>query len=287
MAGVAAEGPNAEQIKYWNDQGPKWVTLQALLDVQLRPLGVRAIDRAAVKMGERILDVGCGCGETTLELAGRVGPSGTVTGIDLSTMMLDRARQRAREAGVEQVRFENADAQTYALPRASVDLLFSRFGVMFFIDPVAAFTNLRSALRPGGRLAFVCWQSLQQNPWMMVPLAAVMQQVALPPPPAPDAPGPFAFADAERVRGILTQAGLRALNFAPVDETLTIGGSGGIDQAVEFVLQIGPVAAALRAAGPGAHATVAAAVRDAVAPFHTPQGVRMAAAAWIVTGRCE
>lgn len=287
MALLASEGPNAEQIKYWNEQGPKWVRLQARLDLQLRPLGVRAMERAAIAPGERILDVGCGCGETTLEMARRVGPAGAVVGVDLSTLALERARQRADEAGFQHVRFENADAQTVAFLPASFDMVFSRFGVMFFSDPVAAFINLRGALRPAGRLAFVCWRSVQQNPWMMIPLAAVAQHVALPAPPAPEAPGPFAFADAERVRGILTQAGFGALHFEAVDETLAIGGGGALDQAVDFVLQIGPVAAALREAGEGARAAAAVAVRDAVAPFYTPQGVRMAAAAWIVTGRRE
>jgi len=285
MTTLAAEGPNAEQIKYWNEQGPKWVRLQAQLDLQLRPLGVSTMERAGIGTGERILDVGCGCGETTLEMARRTGPSGLVTGVDISAIALERARQRAEEAGYKQARFEIADAQTAAFPPASVDLVFSRFGVMFFSDPVAAFANLRGALQPGGRLAFVCWQSIQQNPWMMIPLAAVAQHVALPPPPAPHAPGPFAFADAERVRGILTQAGFEALNFEAVDETLAIGGGGALDAAVDFVLQIGPVAAALRETGADALAAVAAAIHEALAPFYTPQGVCMAAAAWIVTGR--
>jgi SAM-dependent methyltransferase len=282
---LASEGPNAEQITYWNEQGPKWVNLQAQLDLQLRPLGERAIERAAVSAGERVLDIGCGCGETTFELARRTGAAGAAVGMDISTLAIERARQRADEARLEHVRFENADAQTFAFPPGSLDLLFSRFGVMFFSDPVAAFTNLRAALRPGGRLAFVCWQGVQRNPWMMIPLAAVAQHVALPAPPVPGAPGPFAFADADRVRGILTQAGFTAFAVEAVDEVLAIGGDGTLDQAVDFVLKIGPVAAALRTAGESARAAAAAAVHDAVAPFHSPQGVRMGAAAWLVTAR--
>jgi len=282
---LASEGPNAEQITYWNEQGPKWVRLQTQLDLQLRPLGGRAMDRASIGTGERVLDVGCGCGETTLDLARQVGPAGAVVGVDLSALALERARQRAEESRLEHVRFEDADAQTHAFAPESFDLVFSRFGVMFFSDPVAAFSNLRGALRPGGRLAFVCWQSIHRNPWMMIPLTALAQHVTLPAPPAPGAPGPFAFADAERVRGILTQAGFASLGFEAVDETLAIGGGGALDQAVDFVLQIGPVAAALREAGEGTRVAVAAAVRAAVEPFHSQQGVRMAAAAWIVTGR--
>lgn len=282
---LASEGPNAEQITYWNEQGQKWVGLQAQLDAQLRPLGVLAMQRASIGTGEQILDVGCGCGETTLDLARQTGPRGAVVGADISAPALVRARQRADEAGLDNVRFENADAQTCAFAPGSFDLVFSRFGVMFFSDPVAAFANLRRALRPGGRLAFVCWQSVQQNQWMMIPLAALAAHVELPPPPAPGTPGPFAFADADRVRGILTHAGFEAITFEAFDERLVVGGGGSLDQAVEFMLQIGPVAAVLRAAGDASRAAVAAAIHTAVAPFVSPQGVQMAAAAWIVTAR--
>jgi len=200
MAGLEAHGPNAEQIKYWNEQaGPKWVALQALLDAQIAPLGRRAMDRAGVLAGAHILDVGCGCGQTTLELARRAGSGGAVTGIDISTVMLDRARQVAQEAGVRNVEFVNADAQTYTFPAAAFDVMFSRFGVMFFIDAVTAFAHLRAALRPEGRVAFVCWRSLFDNPWMLVPMMAAASHVQLPAPPAPDAPGPFAFADPDSV----------------------------------------------------------------------------------------
>jgi len=242
------------------------------------------MDRAAIVAGERILDIGCGCGETTVDLARRVGAPGAAVGVDISAHALERAQQRAAAAGLH-VRFQSADAQTFAFTPESFDLVFSRFGVMFFSDPVAAFANLRRALRPGGRLAFVCWQSVQQNQWMMIPLAALAAHVELPPPPAPGTPGPFAFADADRVRGILTHAGFEAITFEAFDERLVVGGGGSLDQAVEFMLQIGPVAAVLRAAGDASRAAVAAAIHTAVAPFVSPQGVQMAAAAWIVTAR--
>src|SRR5882724_10055160 len=134
MRPLPYSGPNAQQIEYWNEQaGPKWVTLQALIDEQLAPLGRRAMERAAIVPGERILDVGCGCGQTTRELARRAGRGGAVTGIDISAVMLDRARALPRDAE-ENLRFEQADAQTHAFPAAAYDLLFSRFGVMFFAD---------------------------------------------------------------------------------------------------------------------------------------------------------
>jgi len=284
---MAAPEANAEQTRYWNEAaGPKWVSFQKVIDAQIGPLGHRAMDRAGIAPGERVVDVGCGCGDTTITLGGRVGPQGLVVGIDISAPMLARAVEAARAAGVANVRFENADAQTHRFPPAAFDVVYSRFGVMFFVDPVAAFTNLRAALRPGGRLAFVCWQALAQNPWLFLPLKAAAQHLTLPPPPPPDAPGPFSFADPERVRGILSRAGYDRIVLEELRAALTVGGGGTVDQAVRFLTEgVGPVSSALREADPALRPAVAAAVRAAIAPFHTPEGVRMGSAAWIVTAR--
>jgi SAM-dependent methyltransferase len=281
-----ATGPNAQQIQYWNETaGPKWVTLQRVLDDQIRPLGQLAMERAGLRAGERVLDVGCGCGDTTVELARRVAPGGTATGVDISAPMLERARQQAREQQVA-ARFEQADAQTHPFPPASADVVFSRFGVMFFADPTAAFANLRRTLAPGGRLAVVCWQALPENPWMFVPLGAALQ--FLPPPPmmTPDAPGPFAFADRARVGKILTDAAFGDVQFEDVRRTLRIGAGADVDQTVEFLLQMGPAAAALRESpDPELVPRVAAAVRTALQPYVTADGVRMDSASWVVTAR--
>jgi SAM-dependent methyltransferase len=279
-----AAGPNAEQITYWNETaGPKWVALEEMLDEQIRGLGEVAMDRVGIAPGERVVDVGCGTGQTALQLARRVGPAGAVVGLDISEPMLARARARARSAGAENVTFVAADVQTHRFEPAQADTCFSRFGVMFFADSVAAFGNLRSALRPGGRLGFVCWQALPENPWMGVPLSAALQHVPLPVPGPPDGPGPFAFADAARVQGILARAGFSAVTVADHRSVLTVGGTAGLDRAVEFMMQMGPAAAALRAADPGLRGTVAAAIREALVPYDTPAGVRMASAAWVVT----
>jgi SAM-dependent methyltransferase len=275
---------NAEMIAYWNREGgPKWVALRDLLDLQLETLSRHALERAAVAPGDRVLDVGCGCGGTSLDLARRVGPEGEVVGVDVSAPMLESAQARAAHAGLAQLRFENADAQTHRFPAGGFDLLFSRFGVMFFADPVGAFRNLRRALRPRGRFTFLVWRALRENPWMLVPVLAAAQHIAFPPPPPPDAPGPFAFADAERVRRLLEDAGFADVAFEPLDEP--VGLAGSLESAVEFLLQMGPAGAALRDAPSDARPKVTAAVREALAPYASDEGVRMGSAAWIVTGR--
>jgi len=281
-----AAGPNAEQITYWNDTaGPKWVAYEDLLDTQIRTLGESAMDRVGIRPGDRVLDVGCGTGQTSIELARRVGTGGAVTAIDISGPMLARARARG-EGTAQPIEFLEADAQTHRFAPTSFDVCFSRFGIMFFAGPDAAFANLRNALRPAGRLGFVCWQPLRDNPWMLVPLTAAAQHITLPPPPAPDAPGPFAFADQSRVRGILERAGFEDVTFQDHRTTLTIGGDGPLEQAVGFLLEgVGPTSAAMRQADPELRATVAAAVREALRPYHTPQGVRMACATWLVSAR--
>ncbi|MCC6557083.1 MAG: methyltransferase domain-containing protein [Polyangiaceae bacterium] len=274
--------PNADQIKHWNEiAGPAWVAAHEMITAQIRPLGEIAMARAAFAPGERVIDVGCGCGETTLEIARRVGASGEVLGIDVSAPMLERAVQAA--AGTPCARFEAADAQTIDLPAGSFDALYSRFGVMFFSDPRAAFANLRRALRPGARLVFVCWRSAMENPWMLTPMRAVMQHIPFQP-PDPSAPGPFAFADGGKVRGILEGAGFSGVALEPVDMPLTVGGPGAdLEAVVGFLLRMGPARAAVAGAPEEARAAAARAVLDAVEPFRTGEGVRMPSAAWLVT----
>jgi SAM-dependent methyltransferase len=280
---LAAEGPNAEQIRYWNETiGPRWIEQEALLDAQIAPLGLAALERARVAAGERVVDVGCGCGQTSLQLAERVGPGGAVLGVDISSLMLGRARERAKD--LAQLRFENADAQTHRFAER-FDLVFSRFGVMFFADPTAAFANLRAALRPQGRLAFVCWQGIERNPWLLVPLRALAGIVELPAPPPPGSPGPFAFADPERVRGILGAAGFGDVLLTPLAGDLAIGAGGDLERAVRFAMQMGPASALLREAGDAVRERARDAIRAALAPLVTPTGVRADYAAWVVTAR--
>ena len=284
MERLPSTGPNAEQITYWNDAAaPKWITYQRILDEQIRPLGLAVMDRAAIRSGERVLDVGCGCGDTSLELSRRVGADGSVVGIDIATPMLERAKQNAAEAGVTNVRFENADAQTQALPAGAFDLVFSRFGVMFFATPAAAFRNLRSALRDGGRVGFVCWQPIEKNPWMGLPMMAASKVIAFPPRPPADAPGPFAFAEPGRVRAILADAGFGDVAIEGLDTVLTIG-DGDLDRSVDFIVQMGPTGMLLREK-PEAKEAVVGAVKKALAGHHTERGLGLDGSVWLVSAR--
>src|SRR5258708_30817909 len=201
---------NADQIAFWNGPGGRhWADRQQTQDIVLAPVSEILIDRAKVKAGERIVDVGCGCGATTIALAQKVGPAGRVFGIDISTPMLARARQIA-PAGLP-ADFVLGDATVYPFQPASFDLLVSRFGVMFFAEPALSFANIRRALRPSARLAFACWREPRENPWMMAPLQAAYQHVPKRPQLAPDSPSPFSFASAQRVTSLMGQAGLRGI----------------------------------------------------------------------------
>jgi SAM-dependent methyltransferase len=281
MSEVDLAGPNADQAAYWNEAaGPTWVKLQALLDEELRGLGAKAMAALGPKPGERIIDVGCGCGDTTLELARRVGPTGHVLGVDISAPMLAVARERADTAGASHVAFAEADAQLHSF--APVDGAFSRFGVMFFQDPVAAFANIRRVLTPTGRLVFVCWRTMAENPVMTVPFAAVLPLLPAPPvPPPPDAPGPFAFADRDRLDGILKAAGFSDIAIEPNDQPL---GWGSLDDAVTVALNIGPLGAALRE-NPQLREPFEGKVREAFAGLAGPEGLFLDSATWIVTAR--
>jgi SAM-dependent methyltransferase len=277
---------NQEQIRYWNEQGgPRWVQRQQQLDAQINPLGLVAMQRAGIKPGEQVLDVGCGCGQTALELAQRVGSSGSVVGIDISQPMLTRARERQQELGLKNLEFLHADAQTYALARERFDLIFSRFGVMFFDNPAAAFANLRTALRPAGRLCFLCWQTLEKNEWARVPFLAATRHVQPSAPPAPDAPGPFAFANPDRVRRLLETGGFKDVSCESYETELSMGGAKTVDEAVAFSLELGPLARLLGDAGMDLRARVAQAVREALTPYVTQHGVSLRGAAWIVLAR--
>ncbi len=273
---------NADQIAYWNGPGGQhWADRQQTQDIVLAPVSGVLIDRAKVKAGERIVDVGCGCGSTTIALAQKVGPAGHVLGIDISAPMLARARQLA-PAGLP-TDFVFADATVYPFDPASFDLLASRFGVMFFAEPARSFANMRRALRPSGRLAFACWRDPRDNPFFMAPLQAAYKHTPKLPQLGPEDPGPFSFASEARVHRILGEAGFSGIEMEPCNLSLDIAVGRGLDAAVEAALEIGPAARALSEQPPDVRAAAANSIRVALAPFARGQAVPLAASIWIVT----
>ena len=284
MVGQDLERPNAKQIEEWNgERGACWLEQQHALERQVAPFGNRAMDRAAIRQGERALDVGCGCGGTALEIARRVGPAGFVLGMDISRILLESAREAARRGELPNVRFEEADAQTHLFAPASFDLVFSRFGVMFFEDSVAAFRNLRMALRPDGRLAFVCWRALQESEFFAIPMAAALRRLPPPPPADPDAPGPTAFANPDRVRSILSQSGFTDIVINSLDEKV---GGLTLEQTAEMLVRLGPASRLISGAASEMRDLIGEDVKTALAPLEAANGaVFLGAAAWLATAR--
>ncbi len=279
-----ADGPNAAQVRYWNEVvGNRWVSYTDELDSLVGPFGDAVIDAAGLEPGQSVLDVGCGCGSSTIAAARRVLPGGEVLGVDVSLPMLAAARGRAAAAGVTNVRFQNGDAQSHEFGSGRYDAVISRFGVMFFADPDAAFANFAAALRRGGRLACVTWQSAGRNPWMLVPALAAAAHLPLPSPPPPGAPGPFSLDDPDRVRELVRGAGLVDIAVVPLERSLRVPASG-VDEAVDIVLRIGPLGDAFAEADAETRGAVKGAVREDLLPFLVGRGVEMPGAAWLVTG---
>lgn len=282
MDRLQSDAANADQVAYWNGRaGERWASQQAVQDTIFIPVTELLIEHAGPKSGERVIDVGCGCGDTSIAFGNRVGPSGHVLGVDISEQMLARAREVA-PANLP-VEFALADATTYPFTEGAADLLVSRFGVMFFADPVRSFANLRKGLRRGGRLTFICWRGPKENPWLMVPLQAVYRHVPRLPPVGPEDPGPFAFASSERVERILREAGFADIHIGPHDLSLDIAAGGGFESAIETAVIIGPANRALEEAAPDARAAAVEAVRHDLKPFAKGDRVWLGGAIWIVS----
>jgi len=286
MESLTGHRHNADQIAYWNGPaGQRWTDRQAAQDIILAPVSKVLIDRARVSAGERIVDIGCGCGSTTFALAQRAGPGGHVLGVDISAPMLAQARQ-VTPPGLP-VEFVLADATVFPFEPASFDLLVSRFGVMFFADPVLSFANMRRALRPTGQLAFACWREPRENPWMMTPLQAVYRHAPKLPPQGPEDPGPFAFASEERVHRILGGAGFSGIAMEACPLSLDIAIGRGLDAAVQGALEIGPAHRALDGRPPEIVAAATASIREALAPFAKADTVPLGGSIWIVTAKAS
>lgn len=273
---------NAEQHAAWNgESGQRWVASADPRDGVLAPIAGLLLDTAAIHPGDRVLDIGCGCGATTLAAADATGPGGHVVGVDLSAPMLDVARQRAR--GRKHIDFEQADAQTDPLG-GPFDVAISRFGTMFFDDPSAAFTNLARHLVPAGRLCIATWQPLAANEWLLVPGAALIDFGSLPDGDDYAGPGMFAQSDPNGIQAVLTDGGFTDITTGPHTLPLVYGAT--VDDAIEYLADSGPGRAALDTIPPNRHDDALAAVRHALGPHHqADRGVVLGAAVLVTTGR--
>ena len=275
--------PNADSIAYWNeDAGPRWVRHADTIDIQLEPFLEPVARKAGVARDEHVLDVGCGAGALSLHLASRTGPGGKVTGVDVSEGLLELARRRATERAVEGTEFRRVDAQIEPFESDSFDRIVSRFGVMFFEDSSSAFRNLRSALRPGGMLAFVCWAGPQHNPWMGIPRDVVARHVEMPEAPDSTEPGPFRFGDPDYVRSLCEEADFARVAVDPLEGSLILGGRNTLADAVEFLMAVGP-AARTQDEDDAVRAAVREDLLQALRPYSGERGVEMRYRAWLVS----
>jgi SAM-dependent methyltransferase len=274
---------NSEQIAEWNGAlGQRWVAMQRDIDRIVVPFGDAALKIAAPQPGERVVDIGCGCGDTSVDIARIVGKAGAVLGIDVSTPMLEVARSRAALADCAHLVFREGDASEAELP-ANTDLLFSRFGVMFFSQPTQALSHLRGSLRAGGRCVFVCWRAPRDNAWAMVPLSAARAAMGVTPAPAdPNAPGPFAFADEQRLHAILSGAGFGAVDVQRFDAALSLGATPR--SAAEAAVQVGAVSRFVREVGVEHLPIIVDAVERALSPLAATDGrVSLNGSTWIAS----
>jgi SAM-dependent methyltransferase len=274
--------PNRDQTELWNKgSGEAWVEMQALLDRILEPFGRLVVDAGYPREGGQVIDIGCGCGATTLAMARRVGESGYCVGLDISHPLIAAARKRAATEGISNASFIEGDGQVYTLEQGRYDAVISRFGVMFFDDPVAAFDNIRRSARAGAKLAFVAWRSPAENEFMTTAVRAAAPFLPPMPPTNPDAPGQFAFANKSRVTSILEASGWSAVELQRADVACQVSEA----DLMTYVTRLGPVGNALRETDEPAKEKVTAALGLAFAPFIYAGFARFTAACWLATAR--
>lgn len=276
------------QAEYWNGEvGTRWARNQAVLDAVFAPLTEALFARAGLTPGASVLDIGCGSGATTLEAARQVGTAGSVTGADISVPLLTVARARVGGEALDAAPITFVEADVEQADLGPVDAALSRFGVMFFPDSTRAFANIRRMLRPGGQLTFLCWRALPENLWVQVPREAVMPLLPeLPPPPEPDTPGPFRFADADRLGGLLRGAGFGTVRCEALDRDVVLGrgdtDAEAAEAAAHMALNLGPASHLVREAEPDLRAKAEAAVTESLRGYAAEGAVRLRAACWLV-----
>ena len=280
-------GPNDDAIRVWNEIiFPKLHRFRTTFVTGAEKHSRVALERHPVRAGQRVLDVGCGFGETSIDLARRVGPSGSVVGTDCVTQMLDIARADAKAAGVNNVEFLEADAATHDF--GTFDYVFSRFGTMFFNLPVPALRNLRKAVRPGGQFLMIVWRATDENPWAAIPKAVARR--FLPPPPDDGqkcGPGPFSMADQEMVAAQMRSAGFTDPQFERIDTQFLVGANE--DEALGIQLSLGPAGEIVREAGDlgvEKRPAIEAELRKAIQPYRTAEGIVMPSSSWCITCTC-
>ena len=279
---VDPEQVNADMLAFWNGRGGHtWATRQEHTDATLAPVTEALLAFSAPRAGERVLDVGCGCGGPTLEFARAVGTAGRVAALDISGPMLAEGEARAKSAGITNIDWRQADPAMATLDE--YDLLTSAFGTMFFGDAVGAFAHMRHAANRGARMAIVCWRSLAENPWMEVPMNAVARRLPPRPKPVPHAPGMFAFADPEYVSQVLTASGWAPPCFEKLDANLDIAAGRGLEEAVIQSTQIGAVNSWLRDQPAEVVSAAIASLREALTPHVNGVSVRLPGAMWLVS----
>jgi SAM-dependent methyltransferase len=270
------EQQNAAQQAFWSDQaGPKWVRYADAMNDTLEPVLDLVLEAAGLSRGDHVLDIGCGTGQSLRRAAEIVGSEGEVLGVDISSSMLGAAAERLMD--LPQVKTLLADAASHAFMRAQHDAMISRFGVMFFEDPVAAFANIATGLKPGARLTFASWSLVEENPWFYLPAKAAKAALGAPPAVDPDAPGPFAFREIDKVTGILAQAGLADITASANNLLLTP--SGTLAETAEFNSFIGPAARTIEhfEASEAQIQDVRNGIEELFARFMTPDGLRVPA----------
>ena len=278
-----AEQLQQEQTEYWNGQGGEtWLAQFDVIDQFLVPFQTAVLDAAGIRDGEFAIDIGCGTGGTALPLAQKAGPSGHVLGVDISEPLIAEAKRRAEKAGVSNVGFEVADAGTYEFEPHKADLLFSRFGVMFFGDSFGAFKNIRKGIKPGGRVAFVCWQEIQKNPFFLVPMGAAFEVLPPPEPQPPRTPGPFAFGEKDYLLDILKTADFGNVEIEGFAAEMAVPDDFSAERAAEFFVTFGPTKRLLEEQPTDIVEKVRSKITTALDSHVVNQKVKLEGAVWLV-----
>ena len=277
---------NKNQKDFWSGKGGDiWVERQNAMDTMLSPLGEAALNKLNFNEEENVLDIGCGCGHTTLNIAKRIGPSGNVTGLDISEPMLKRAKESAVEMSITNTSFKCVDVQTEDLGDQIYSSAFSRFGVMFFEDSIAAFKNINKSLISGGYLSFVCWQSPAVNPWQSLFIQEVKKFLDLPSPP-PRSPGPFAFMESEYVSSILEESKFQDIRIEGHEAEVNMFSGRSLSDSVKDYISINPVVTQmLKESSENQIAEIVNSGIEAFSPYYSEKGLIFPSATWLVTAR--